>query len=137
MTTTHRFRTLAALLAAALLAATPAFAQDLQKLAGSTPEQRAGIQTEIMKSKLGLSGDALQRVAAINLKYAQQMQPVLDGSEGTFRKMEAMRGIQEAKEAELRGVLTDAQVQQLQAAREEIRQKLEEKLSQKAAAGGS
>ncbi len=137
MTTTHRSRSLAALLAAALLAATPVLAQDLEKLAGSTPEQRASIQTEIMKSKLGLSGDALQQVAAINLKYAQQMQPVLDGSDGTFRKMEAMRGIQEAKEAELRGVLTDAQVQQLQAAREEIRQKLEEELSQKAAAGGS
>jgi hypothetical protein len=59
-----------------------------------------------MTSKLALTPDQTSKVAAINLKYAQQMQPIITSSEGPFVKLRQMRQIGEAKEAELKGGLS-------------------------------
>jgi Spy/CpxP family protein refolding chaperone len=105
------------------------------KLKSTTPQQRADAQTEYMQSKLALTPDQTPKVAAINLEYAQQMEPILKGSDGPLVKMRAMRGIQDAKEGELQGVLTPEQFTQYQAVKEEMREKIEQKLE--GAAGGS
>lgn len=120
----------------ALLVAGSASAQDLEKLKNTTPEQRARLQTELMKASLGLAPEQLERVGALNLKYAQQMQPVITGSEGMLRKLAALQRIQESKEGELRVVLSDAQFEKYLAGREEMKRKFEEKLARKGAGGG-
>ncbi|HZO09312.1 MAG TPA: hypothetical protein VFC77_08035 [Myxococcota bacterium] len=118
-------------LAAATLLAGAAAAQDLSKLAGSTPAQRAAVQTEFMKTRLALGAEQVPKVEAINLKYAQQMQPILQGSEGPLMKLGAARRVDQAKDAELQGVLTPDQFQKYLAAKEEMRQHLEQKLMEK------
>jgi len=128
-------RLLAPCLVTALLLAAAASAQDLQKLAGTTPAQRAAVQTEFMRTRLGLSETQQQKIAALNLKYAEQMQPILQGSDGPLMKMAAARRVDEAKDAELRGVLQPEQYQKYLAAKEELRQHLEQKLMERGQGG--
>ena len=126
-----------AILAAALLLAVGSGAQELQKLAGSTPAQRAALQTEFMKMRLGLSDAQAPRIAAINLKYAEQMQPILQGSDGPLMKMGEARRVDQAKDAELQGVLSPEQYQKYLAAKEEMRQHMEQKLMEKMRGGAA
>ena len=128
-------RLLAPCLVAALWLAGAASAQELQKLAGTTPAQRAAVQTEFMKTHLGLTETQQPKVAALNLKYAEQMQPILQGSDGPLMKMAAARRVDQAKDAELEGVLTPEQYQKYLAAKEELRQHLEQKLVERRQGG--
>ena len=105
-------------------AATPARAQ-FEKLASTTPQERAKFQTEMMTDRLALTPDQTTKVTALNLKYAQRMEPILKGSEGPFMKFRQMRQIDEAKETELHGILTPDQFAKYLAARDEMRQKFE------------
>jgi hypothetical protein len=121
----------------ALLVAGAAAAQELQKLAGTTPAQRAGVLTELMKTRLGLSEAQTPKVAAINLKYAEQMQPVLDGTDGPLMKLGEARRIDQAKEADLKGVLAPEQFEKYLAAKQEIREKMEQKMMERRAGGSA
>jgi Spy/CpxP family protein refolding chaperone len=107
-----------------------AFAQ-MDKLKNTTPQERAGMQTDMMTSKLALTPDQTSKVSAINLKYAQQMDPIIKSSERPLVKMRQMKPIDEAKEAELKGVFTPDQYQKYLAAKAEMREKLEEKALKK------
>jgi hypothetical protein len=121
------------LLAACL--ATRASAQgDLEVLAKTTPEERARIQTAFMTKKLGLSEAERGTIEAINLKYAQQAQPIITGSEGPFMKMRSMKELDSAKDNELKGALTASQYQAYLAAKEELRSHLIESLKNRKAA---
>jgi hypothetical protein len=94
-------------IALAALAAAAA-AGPLDALQGTTPEQRASLQTAYMKEHLPLSGELLERVTALNLKAAKGVQPILDGHDGTFGKIEALRAAEKKKkkkEAELEKLL--------------------------------
>jgi len=112
----------------ALVVSVPAVFAQMDKLKQSTPQERARIQTDMMKTKLGLSPDQLTKVAAINEKYAQQMQPIIQSSEGPFMRMRQMREVSTAKEAELKGVLSPGQFQKYLAEEEEMKEKFEERL---------
>jgi hypothetical protein len=115
--------------AAALLAAlAPEASAQLDKLKNTTPAERAKVQTELMTSTLGLRPDQTSKVAAINRKYADQMEPIIKGSEGPLRKMRAARDIETAKEAELKQVLSPDQFQKLLASKEEMREKFEQRV---------
>lgn len=127
---------LGSLLAAGLFASVGASAQGLDKLAGTTPEQRAGLQTMFMKSKLDLSAEQVPKVEAINLNYAQQMQPILESSERPLAKMGETRRIQQAKDAELQQLLSKQQYAAYLAAKEEMREQVEQKLMEQRKAGG-
>jgi len=115
--------------AAALLIGSAAPAQE--RLANSTPEMRAKIQTELMTKKLGLKADQIPKVQEINLKYARKMQPVLKGNEGPLVKMRAAKAIDQDKEAELGKVLTQEQYQQYLASKQEMREQLEKRIEEK------
>jgi Spy/CpxP family protein refolding chaperone len=119
-----------------LLAAAVASAQGLEALAHTTPQQRAEVQTELMKAKLGLQPDQVAKIQAINLKYAQQMEPVIKGSMGPLIKARQAKSIDEQKAAELQTVLSPQQYQSYLASKEELRQKLEERLAAKREGGG-
>lgn len=113
----------------ALCLAARADAQELATLAKTTPQQRADIQTEFMTKRLGLSPEARTQVQAINLKYAEQVQPILTGSEGPLRKMHDIKGIESQKEGELKGVLTPEQFQKFLASKEALRAHMTKALS--------
>jgi len=102
----------------------------MEKLKSSTPEERARLQTEMMKTKLGLTPDQTPKVAAINQKYAQRMEPIIKGQEGPLMRLRQMREVGQAKEAELKGVLSPEQFQKYLAEKQEMREKFEDKLIQ-------
>jgi len=116
-------------LAAALLVGGAALAQG--RLADSTPEMRAKIQTELMTKKLGLKAEQIPKVQEINLKYAQKMDPVLKGNEGPLVKMRVAKAIDQDKEAELGKALTPEQYQQYLASKQEMREQLEQRIQEK------
>lgn len=118
----------------ALWLAAGAGAQELQMLEKTTPQQRADIQTEFMTKKLSLSPEVHSQVAAINLKYAEQVQPILTGAEGPLRKMHDIKGIESQKEGELKGVLTPQQFQKYLASKEALRAHMTKALSNRGAA---
>ena len=120
--------------ALALVAPGSAWAQGpSDALQSSTPQERATFQTEYMKDKLALTPEQLPKVSALNLDTAQKMEPVLKGSEGPLMKARAMKGIEAQKETALQGILTPDQFQKFLTLREEMKQKLEQKLADKAA----
>jgi len=103
---------------------------EMEKLKSSTPEERARLQTEMMKAKLGLTTDQTPKVAAINQKYAQRMEPIIKSQEGPLMRLRQMREVGQAKEAELKGVLSPEQFQKYLAEKQEMREKFEDKLIQ-------
>jgi len=100
----------------------------MDALKNSTPAERARLQTDMMKSKLSLTPDQTTKVAAINDKYAQRMEPIIKGQEGPLARLRQMREIGAAKEAELKGVLSPDQFQKYLAEKAEMREKFEDKL---------
>ena len=120
--------------ALSLAASAPALAQgSLDALKSSTPQERATFQTEYMKDKLALTAEQLPKVSALNLETAQKIQPVLESSDRPLMKARAVKGIEAQKETALQGILTPDQFQKFLALREEMKQKLEQKLADKAA----
>ena len=115
--------------AAIVTLATGAGAQSqIDKLKSSTPAERATMQTEMMASKLSLTPDQRGKISAINLKYAQQMQPIIQSQEGPLMRLRQMRQVSEAKEAEIKQVLSPDQFQTYLAEKEQMREQFEEKL---------
>jgi hypothetical protein len=132
---TARFGAVALLL---VLAAGAAGAQQVPpQVASSTPDERAKLQTMIMKEKLGLTPDQLPKVEGINLQAATKMDPILKGAdtEGPLMKMRTVKEIETEKNAAMQGVLTPPQYQAYLAGQEEMKQKLEQKLMEKRAGG--
>ena len=113
-----------------LIVAAAGAQSEMEKLKSSTPEERARLQTEMMKAKLGLTPDQTPQVAAINQKYAQRMEPIIKGHEGPLMRLRQMREVGQAKEAELKGVLSPEQFQKYLAEKHEMREKFEDKLIQ-------
>lgn len=108
----------------------------LDQLARTTPEQRAKIQTLVMKEKLSLTEQQLPAVEKINLDTATAMQPVLESTDGPLIKMRKAREVESRRDTALQQALQPAQYQQWLATKEAIRQKAEEKLMEKKAGGG-
>ena len=113
-----------------LIVVTASAQNEMEKLKSSTPEERARLQTEMMKTKLGLTTDQTPKVAAINQKYAQRMEPIIKGQEGPLMRLRQMREVGQAKEAELKGVLSPEQFQKYLAEKQAMREKFEDKLIQ-------
>lgn len=107
----------------------------LDKLTSTTPEERAKAQTDLMKAKLDLTPDQIGKVAELNLKYATKMEPIIKGSAGPFMKMREANEVSQAKEAELKQLLSPVQFEKFLAAKEEMREKFEERMEEKAGEG--
>lgn len=132
----HPLRKLAALVAALVLGVASASAQDqLDAVKKLPPDARAKLQTALMKQKLALTPEQLPKVEAINLATAQKMQPVLEGQQGALMRLRQMRANEAERDTALQGVLTPQQFQQWLAAKDEIRQKVEEQAVEQGAAG--
>jgi hypothetical protein len=119
-----------------LLLAAGAGAEGLDDLKTTTPSERAAAQTAMMKEKLGLTEAQAPKIAAINEKYAEQMDPIIKGSDGMFMKMRAVKEVEDRKETELKGVLSDDQFQQFQAMKSEMKDNLMQRIEAQRAQKG-
>ena len=118
------------LAACVLVVSTRTASADEAGVIQSRPEQRAAIQTQFMKERLNLPADVLTKVQAINLKYAQQMDPVLKGNDGKLARMQKGRGIMAAKDAELKAILSPSQFEAYDDAKDDIKAAMESRLGQ-------
>jgi Spy/CpxP family protein refolding chaperone len=122
-------------ISAIVLLAAPLLAQDPAQLAKVPPSVRAGIQTDFMAQKLQLTAEQRTQVEAINIKAANQMQPLLEGSMWTL--MREAKKVDEAKDGELRTVLTPQQFDTYAASKDQIKDLLKQKAAANAAANPS
>ena len=96
----------------------------------SSPEQRAAIQTQYMKERLNFPTDVLAKAQAINLKYAQKMDPVLKGTDGRLSKMQKSLSIMADKDKELKSILTPSQFEAYDDAKDDIKEVMKSRLGQ-------
>src|SRR5262249_11121453 len=90
----------------------------------------------MMRTKLGLTEAEVPKVAAINRKYAEKMEPIIKGSEGPLMKMRDAKAIEQGKEAELKKALSPDQFQKFLAMKEEMREQMAQKVKEQRATGG-
>lgn len=105
-------------------------------VAASTPEQRASLQTDYMREKLGLSSDVAAKVAAINLDVARKMDPVIKGGGNAFSRFAQGEAIQKERDTALQKLLTPQQFQAFEASKGDMKQTVEAALEAKAASVG-
>ena len=80
-----------------------------------------------MAEKMELTPEERTKVEAINQKYADQMQPVLEGQMGLLARMGEVKKLEEAKDGELKAVLTPAQFQTYEASKDEMKERIEQR----------
>ena len=116
----------------ALISFIPTLAMaQMEGLKNTTPEERAGMLTQMMQTELTLDEKTTAAVSAINLKYAKETQAVMDTSGTQFGKIMTFRQNEKAKDEALKGVLNPQQYtlyeQKKATMRETMKQKLKEK----------
>jgi hypothetical protein len=113
-----------------LLLGSLAMAQ-LDELKNSTPEERATLQTDWMKTNLSLDEKATAAVSAINLKYAKEMQALMDSSSPRLEKLMTFRRNSAAKDTEIRTLLTPEQYSQYEQKKSELEDRVKQKILEK------
>ncbi|MET0394391.1 MAG: hypothetical protein ABW019_14690 [Chitinophagaceae bacterium] len=104
-----------------------ASAQDSLK----TTEGRARAISQKMKTELSLSDDQYNKVYEINLKYAQQNETIRKSSDDRMAKMQAIKAGNEAKNNELKAVLTKEQFEEYKKMQKELREEAKEKMKER------
>ncbi|GAB3222614.1 hypothetical protein [Spirosoma arcticum] len=102
-----------------------------ERLAATTPEQRANRQTIRMKKQLSLTADQETTVAAINLKYAQQMQPLIANGERSRNMMKQVRDMANSQDKELKKVLNSGQYKQYEVFKDERKDRMKQNRGQR------
>ena len=113
-----------------LLVATLAIAQ-MEELKNSTPEERATLQTDWMKTNLSLDEKATEAVSAINLKYAKETQALMDSGGPKLGKMMTFRRNSDAKDAEMRALMTPEQYSQYEQKKTQMEEMVKQKIKEK------
>jgi len=109
-------------LAMATMAVGAANAQDAVKQA--SPQDRAEMRTEHMVKELGLNEDQTAKVKEINARYGEKMQAMRQAQKAELtEKRDTRAELEEARMAELKGVLTPDQYAKLEARQKEMRDK--------------
>ncbi len=111
-------------------------AQEQGKRQKMTAEERATKQTEMMTKQLTLTADQQTKIQAINLKYAQQMDANMQkAKENEVKDREAMKAQMktqmDAKDAEMKQVLTSDQYKQWEEKKQEMKGKMDKKMNGK------
>jgi hypothetical protein len=109
----------------ALLALLPmlAVAQSETEI-GKTSEERAQQWTEWMKKELSITAEQEPGVQEVNMKYAQKAEE-LKAREGTkMEKFKELKAIDEAKDGELKSILSEEQFKVYQQKKEARQRKM-------------
>jgi hypothetical protein len=110
----------------------PALAMaQMDDLKNTTPEERAAALTKMMQGSLSLDEKTTDAVSAINLKYAKETQALMDSSGPKLAKLMTFRQNSEAKEAELKGVLTPEQFSLYEQKKDEMQATMKQKMKEK------
>lgn len=111
-----------------LAIAAPLLAVDIDALKETTPEERAEAQTLMMKENVGLSPEKVEKVRAINLKYAKVMDPTIQGPDGPMKKGMVASNRQAQKDGELKAVLSPEEYQKYLASKLDMRDHIVERI---------
>jgi len=98
----------------------------IQNLLNATPEQRAQMQNDRMKEKLALNDDQYKKVSALNLLYAQKMDPVIHSDDSRFSKYRKIKPLLKEKDEKLKTILTKDQYKQYESFKKEMMDKVRE-----------
>lgn len=123
------FNSKIAILLAIFMLSLPVRAEDMSYLLNSTPAQRAAAQSRFMHNKLGLSAQKQSEVEAINLEFAEKVEPILKGSNNIFAKIYDLKNIQEQKELVLKRVFDQQQFQLYSDLKDELKEAVKAELS--------
>lgn len=89
-----------------------------------TPEERATKWTQWMKTELSITAEQEPKVHEINLKYAQQSESVRSQGGSRRSKFKDVKSIDDAKDEELKAILSPEQFEQYQAKKQDMRKKV-------------
>jgi hypothetical protein len=113
-------------LSPAIVSALPGQAEKLRVLMqNTTPAQRAHFEDMWMKRELKLSRNQAVKVSQINLRSANRMQSIFDSTGGKLRMFRQVMKARDAKDMELRNVLTGKQFSMYKTKKEEMWQKMQ------------
>ncbi|HOP43936.1 MAG TPA: hypothetical protein PLA11_10495 [Flavobacteriales bacterium] len=120
-------------LALLLAAAIPATAQDGPRHGErerKSPEQRAEMHTSRMQEQLKLDDVQAEKVAEINLRFAEQMEAVRAARKAEQEGMkEKARGLSDSRDTELKAVLSEEQYTRMLELREQHMKEMKERRS--------
>ena len=78
------------------------------------------MQTDFMKSQLGLSAEQTTEITKINLEYAQKADPLIKGPEGDLKLVKEMHALMQSKDDALKGVLSESQFEKYQSIKKQM-----------------
>lgn len=113
------------IIVAGILSITSINAQSVNRdsLKNATPEQRAQMQSDMMKNKLALTDEQYKQVSDINLKYARKMDDLKQNGGGKFSKARKAKSIMSDKDDELQKVFTKEQFEKYETLKKEMMDK--------------
>ena len=113
------------IIVAGILSITSINAQSVNRdsLKNATPEQRAQMQSDMMKNKLVLTDEQYKQVSDINLKYARKMDDLKQNGGGKFSKARKAKSIMSDKDDELQKVFTKEQFEKYETLKKEMMDK--------------
>ena len=97
-------------------------------LESTTPEERANIQTELLRDKLTLTESQQDKVAEVNLKYAKQMEEMIKGGASKWKMYRTAIRVDKEKDGDLKALLTAPQFSTYLDYKEHLRTDGKEKL---------
>ena len=119
-----------ALLLAAAIPATAQYGHRHGERERKSPEQRAEMHTSRMQEQLKLDDVQAEKVAEINLRFAEQMEAVRAARKPEQEGMtEKARGLSDSRDAELKAVLSEEQYTRMLELREQHMQEMKERRS--------
>lgn len=108
-----------------MLISTASFAQD--KMPHKTPEERAKMMSDKMKTELSLTDDQYQKVQAINLDFANKTKDIKKDGADKAGWAEKMKPLDEERTTSLKGVLTPDQFTKFESMKKDMKDKHKEK----------
>ncbi len=99
--------------------------------ANTTPAERAAFQTEMMTGALALDEKQIEKIGAVNLAYAEQVDDIRKSVDSRRKKFRKVWELQEEKDREIKAVLTGAQYEKYLINKEEMRARPKEKRRKK------
>lgn len=118
-----------AFMAAIMLVCIPSFAQE--KMQQKTPEEKAKMISDKMKTELALTDEQYQKVQVINLDFATKSKDIK--KEGTDKSAwaEKIKPLDEERTTALKGILTPEQFAKYESMKENMKSKMKDKHKEK------
>lgn len=98
---------------------------DWQKFFQRSPETRANMITMVMKNRLDLSEEQVEKAYRINLKYAQLNQPYLKNKDNLHEVSDKIEELNNNRKDELKNILTPSQMKKAEDIRLQCIKRLE------------